>query len=100
MISDHRQPPGELNLPRESPHPANPLEKGTKTATCTPPNLLRLKTAPIPCFQSLTGNFNRTLLRVITYRNNLKFAPPRPIPHTRMAASAQIFRARFNQESR
>src|SRR6202142_708719 len=99
MISDHRQPPAELNLPRKSPHPANPLEKGTKTATCTPPNLLRLKTTPIPCFQSHTGNFNRTMLRLNTCRDNLKFAPPRPIPHTQMVKSAQIFGARFNQES-
>jgi hypothetical protein len=36
----------------------------TQKCRALPPKVLRLKTSPIKCFQQLTTNFNRTMLRV------------------------------------
>jgi hypothetical protein len=57
MISDHHQPPGELKLPRASPQPANPQEKGTENINPHTPKSVAIKNEPDPLFSITYGKF-------------------------------------------
>ena len=56
--------PDELKIPSEILPRTNQHQKSQKTATRTPPDLLRLKDTPTLCFVGVTDNVNRTTLRL------------------------------------